>query len=72
MNGLGESQVASNGPLTVAGMPRFVNTVSACLICGVSRATIYRWMKLQLVEWAVLPSGRRVIYTDSLLKAPGK
>lgn len=50
--------------------PPLVNTVSACLILGVSRATIYRWMALGLVKWVRLPSGHRRIYRDSLLREP--
>jgi predicted DNA-binding transcriptional regulator AlpA len=42
----------------------------AAQMCRVSRATIYRWMKRKLVDWVVLPLGRRRIYLDSLFKEP--
>lgn len=47
-----------------------VNTVSLCLILGISRATVYRWMAAGLIEWVRVPSGRRMIYADSLLRDP--
>ena len=48
---------------------RLVNVVSACLILGVSRPTLYRWMHDGLVQWVSMPSGRgRRIVLDSLWK----
>jgi len=35
-------------------------------IAGVSRSTIYYWMKNQWVHWQCLPSLRRVICSESL------
>jgi predicted site-specific integrase-resolvase len=45
-----------------------VNVVSACLIAGVSRATLYRWISMGLVEVVRTPSGQPRIYADTLLK----
>lgn len=45
-----------------------VNVVSACLIAGVSRATLYRWISLGLVEVARTPTGQPRIYADTLLR----
>jgi transposase-like protein len=45
-----------------------VNVVSACRIAGVSRATLYRWMSLGMVEVVRTPSGQPRIYADTLLR----
>jgi predicted site-specific integrase-resolvase len=45
-----------------------VNIVTACLIAGVSRATLYRWISLGLVEVVRTPTGQPRIYADSLLR----
>ena len=42
----------------------------AARLCRVSRPTLYRWMKRELVEWAELPHGRRRLYLDSLFRDP--
>jgi predicted site-specific integrase-resolvase len=49
---------------------RLVNSVTACAIVGISRRTLYRWMEQKLVEYVCVPSGRRLIYVDSLLRVP--
>ncbi len=45
-----------------------VNIVSACLIAGVSRATLYRWLSMGKVEYVRTAGGAVRIYTDTLLK----
>lgn len=45
-----------------------VNVVAACLIAGVSRATLYRWMQAGKVEVVRTPSGHPRIYADTLLR----
>lgn len=45
-----------------------VNTVSACLIAQISRATLYRWMKAGHVEYVRKPTVGRLIYADTLLR----
>ena len=45
-----------------------VNIVSACLIAGVSRATLYRWIALGKVECVRTAGGALRIYADTLLK----
>lgn len=47
-----------------------VDVNMAMKMCRVSRATIYRWMRDGLVEWVVLPYGRRRVYLDSLFREP--
>ena len=42
----------------------------AARLCRVSRVTLYRWMKRDLVEWAELTGGRRRLYLDSLFRDP--
>jgi hypothetical protein len=42
----------------------------AAKLCRVSRPTLYRWMRRELVEWAELPHGRRRLYLDSLFRDP--
>lgn len=45
-----------------------VNVVSACLIAGVSRATLYRWMEQGKIEVVRTPSGQPRILADTLLR----
>jgi predicted site-specific integrase-resolvase len=45
-----------------------VNVVSACLIAGVSRATLYRWIQMGKVEVVRTPTGQPRIYADTLLR----
>ncbi len=47
-----------------------VDVKMAMQMCRVSRATIYRWMRDGLVEWVLLPYGRRRVYLDSLFREP--
>jgi len=42
----------------------------AAKLYRVSRPTLYRWMRRELVEWAELPHGRRRLYLDSLFRDP--
>jgi predicted site-specific integrase-resolvase len=45
-----------------------VKIVSACLIAGVSRATLYRWIALGKVEVVRTAGGAPRIYADTLLR----
>ena len=45
---------------------RHVPVFVAQRVCEVSRSTIYYWMKHEWVHWRLLPSGRRVICSESL------
>lgn len=45
-----------------------VNIVSACLIAGVSRATLYRWMSMGKVEVVRTVGGGVRVYADTLLR----
>lgn len=47
-----------------------VSVREAMNYCEVSRPTLYRWMHEHRVEWVKLPTGRRRIYLDSLLREP--
>ena len=47
---------------------RLVNTVQFCLIAGVSRATLYNWLKAGKIEAARTAGGQLRIYADSLLR----
>ena len=47
---------------------RTVNTVQAAEIAGVSRRTIFNWMRLGAVEVARTPMGGVRIYADTLLR----
>jgi len=49
--------VAEKEMITVHQASRFIE---------VSRTTLYKWMKKELIHWAEIPSGRRVICRDSL------
>ena len=49
---------------------RLLDVKTAARLCCVSRPTIYRWMREQVVEWIELPMGRRRIFLDSLFKDP--
>jgi predicted site-specific integrase-resolvase len=44
----------------------FVPVYRAAEITGVSRRSIYSWIDKGLVHWTRLPSGRRMICTESL------
>lgn len=54
-------------PAEIFERPR-VNIVSACLICGVSRATLYRWLAAGKLEYVRTPGGAIRIYADTLLR----
>ena len=47
-----------------------VDVATAGRICWVSRAPLHRWMEAGLVEWLMLPHGRRRLYLDSLFREP--
>lgn len=53
----------------IRGERDLVNIVSACRIAKISRATLYRWIAANKVEWLRTPSGVR-IYVDSIFRAP--
>jgi predicted site-specific integrase-resolvase len=40
-------------------------------LAGVSRATIYHWMRKGWIHWIERPSGRRLICIGSLSRQPG-
>lgn len=42
----------------------------ACELVGVSRRTIYNWMRDNKVEWVETASGTRRIYVDTLWNVP--
>ena len=46
---------------------KFMPIHSASKEIGVSRTTMYTWMKRQLVHWLELPSGRAMICQQSLV-----
>jgi excisionase family DNA binding protein len=49
---------------------RRVNTVQAAEMAGVSRRTIYNWMRAGRVEYVRTPTGAVRIYADTLLTRP--
>lgn len=49
---------------------QLLNTVSACRMARISRATLYRWIAANKVEWLRTPTGQLRIYADSVLYAP--
>ena len=51
---------------------KVLTVAEAAKYCGVSRATIYRWMSKNRVVWLITATGRRRIYRDSLIRRPGK
>lgn len=54
----------------LTGERRLLNTVSSCRIAGISRATLYRHIAANKVEWLRTPGGQLRIYADSVLRAP--
>ena len=49
---------------------KVLTVAEAAEYCGVSRATIYRWMSQNRVLWLITATGRRRIYRDSLIRRP--
>jgi len=49
---------------------RLISVHQAALLIGVSRATVYHWMKKGWIHWLHLPSNRRLICTQSLFHKP--
>lgn len=47
-----------------------LNTVATCRMARISRATLYRWIAANKVEWLRTPTGQLRIYADSVLRAP--
>ena len=43
--------------------------VKAAAKCGVTRRTVYHWYRNGWIECVCLPSGRLLVYEDTLLKA---
>ena len=54
----------------VTGARQLLNTVATCHMAGISRATLYRWIAANKVEWLRTPSGQLRIYADSVFRAP--
>jgi len=50
------------------GSRQFLTIDEAADACGVSVNTIYIWMKRGVVEWVYNPSGKRLLYLDSLVR----
>ena len=51
--------------------PQVLLTVDeAARRCGVTRRTLYHWMRRGLIRWYVLPSGARRIVAEDLLRYP--
>jgi len=46
---------------------KLLNVEQARAILGISRRTIYYWFEKGWLEYVRMPSGRRLIYADSLL-----
>jgi excisionase family DNA binding protein len=49
---------------------KVLTVAEAAKYCGVSRASIYRWMSQNRVLWLITAAGRRRIYRDSLIRRP--
>jgi predicted DNA-binding transcriptional regulator AlpA len=49
---------------------RLITVYQAALLIGVSRATLYHWMKRGWIHWLELPSKRRLICLQSLSHTP--
>lgn len=47
---------------------RLIPVYRAIKIAGVSRSTIYYWFEKDWVHWVTLPSGRKLICEESLLR----
>lgn len=47
-----------------------LNSVATCRMARISRATLYRWIAANKVEWLRTPTGQLRIYADSVLRAP--
>ena len=47
---------------------KLVNTVKAAAICGVSRRTIYNWVRDNRVAWVRTPTGQLRIVATSLFQ----
>jgi predicted site-specific integrase-resolvase len=43
-----------------------VNVSHAARLAGVTRQTVYAWMRAGRVEWVMLPSGVRRVFVDSI------
>src|SRR5467141_1723740 len=50
----------------------FFSITMALQITGVCRSTVYYWMENSWVHWCELPSGRRVICQESLVRQAPK
>ena len=59
----------SPAPLYIDGYDRRrVNSVQAAAIAGVSRRTIYNWMRWGWIEYVKTPGGGVRIYVDTLFR----
>mgnify|MGYP001573333206 CR=1 FL=1 len=60
--------VAENQPIRLMDHRSLTNTVKAAEICGVTRLTIYQWVRYNRVEWVRTPTGQLRIFVDSLFR----
>ena len=51
---------------------RLLDAETAAKLCRVTKATMLRWIREDLVESVALPSGIRRVYLDSLFRDPPK
>jgi predicted site-specific integrase-resolvase len=57
------------GRCPLCGEPRpLLSIKAAAALAGVSRKTIYRWIKARLLLHCTLPSGMIRVYPDSLIR----
>ena len=60
------------GDRALCGHPprKTANTAQSAELAGVTRRTIYNWVKANRVEWFRTPGGQIRIYVDTLSSAP--
>jgi hypothetical protein len=66
----GKPGVGNGPPRKLEPHRQLWNVVAVCRAFAVCRRTVERWMEERRVQWVRLPSGRRMIYADSLLRDP--
>lgn len=47
---------------------RLVNIAQACALTGVTRRTIYNWMRAGSIEYVLTAGGHRRVYAESLFR----